>query len=94
MIFLMKINFITNFQFIWKSKVNLSLKFMSVKVCVFLNIKIFLMQGGFIFFVIQSQCICMIIEIKLELGSWFGLVWFYDTSTVVGYLMPNPFLYI
>ena len=24
---------------------------------------------------------------------WFGLVWFYDISTFVGYLMPNPFLY-
>ena len=24
---------------------------------------------------------------------WFGLVWFYGISTVVGYLMPNPFLY-
>ena len=25
---------------------------------------------------------------------WFGLVRFYGISTVVGYLMPNPFLYI
>ena len=24
----------------------------------------------------------------------FGLVWFYGISTIVGYLMPNPFLYI
>ena len=24
----------------------------------------------------------------------FGLVWFYGTSTIVGYLMPNPYLYI
>ena len=24
---------------------------------------------------------------------WFSLVWFYGTSTIVGYLMPNPFLY-
>ena len=23
-----------------------------------------------------------------------GLVWFYSISTIVGYLMPNPFLYI
>ena len=22
---------------------------------------------------------------------WFGLVWFYGISTIVGYLMPNPF---
>ena len=25
---------------------------------------------------------------------WFGLVWFYGISVIVGYLMPNPFLYI
>ena len=25
---------------------------------------------------------------------WFSLVWFYGISTIVGYLMPNPFLYI
>ena len=25
---------------------------------------------------------------------WFGLVWFYGISTIVGYLMPNSFLYI
>ena len=25
---------------------------------------------------------------------WFGLVYFYGISTIVGYLMPNPFLYI
>ena len=24
----------------------------------------------------------------------FGLVCFYSTSTIIGYLMPNPFLYI
>ena len=25
---------------------------------------------------------------------WFDLVWFYGTSTIVGYLIPNPFLNI
>ena len=25
---------------------------------------------------------------------WFGLVWFYGIANIVGYLMPNPFLYI
>ena len=25
---------------------------------------------------------------------WFGLIWFYGISIIVGYLMPNPFLYI
>ena len=24
-------------------------------------------------------------------GNWFGLVGFYGTSNIVGYLMPNPF---
>ena len=24
--------------------------------------------------------------------DWFGLVWFYGISTIVGYLMPNQFL--
>ena len=26
-----------------------------------------------------------------EYTIWFGLVWFYGTSTIVGYLIPNPF---
>ena len=27
--------------------------------------------------------------------DWFGLVWFYGISTIVGYLMPNPvFTYV
>ena len=25
---------------------------------------------------------------------WFGLVWFYGTSTIIGYLMPNSIIYI
>ena len=42
--------------------------------------------------------------ILLEAASWIyskqnaayfiGLVWFYGISAIVGYLMPNPFLYI
>ena len=28
------------------------------------------------------------------IGVWFGLVWLYGVSTIVGYLMPNSFLYI
>ena len=31
---------------------------------------------------------------EIIFGIWFGLVWFYGISTIVGYLMPNPFLYI
>ena len=26
-----------------------------------------------------------------EMLVWFGLVWFYGISIIVGYLMPNPF---
>ena len=34
-------------------------------------------------------------KIKMKaLKVWFSLVWFYGISTIVGYLMPNPFLYI
>ena len=28
------------------------------------------------------------------LRVWFGSVWFYGISTIAGYLMPDPFLYI
>ena len=27
-------------------------------------------------------------------SEWFGLVWFYGTSTIVGYFMPNQFSYM
>ena len=31
-------------------------------------------------------------EERRELGLvWFGLVWFYGISIIIGYLMPNPF---
>ena len=29
-------------------------------------------------------------SVKLICLVWFGLVWFYDISTIVGYLIPNP----
>ena len=31
-------------------------------------------------------CIC-----DCPFGAWFGLVWLHGISTIVGYLMPNPF---
>ena len=31
---------------------------------------------------------------KTKGDVWFGLVWFYGISTILGYPMPNPFLYI
>ena len=34
------------------------------------------------------------IKTKKEISVWFGLVWFYGTSIIVGYLMPNPFWYM
>ena len=43
------------------------------------------------------MCICSSSLRKtnfLELLVWFGLVWFYNISTILDYLMPNPFLYI
>ena len=27
-----------------------------------------------------------------EAVRWFDLAWFYGTSTIVGYLIPNPFV--
>ena len=30
---------------------------------------------------------------KKDVTNWFGLFGFYGISTLVGYLMPNPFLY-
>ena len=33
-------------------------------------------------------CVCVCVCVCLV---WFGLVWSYGTSTIVGYLMPNPF---
>ena len=33
-------------------------------------------------------------QIDLFENCFFGLVWFYGISTIVGYLIPNPFLYI
>ena len=29
--------------------------------------------------------------VRLIIHDCFSLVWFYGTSTIVGYLMPNPF---
>ena len=44
------------------------------------------------------QVMCWIISLlffyKYGFGIWFGLVWFHGTTTIIGYLMPNPFLYI
>ena len=34
-------------------------------------------------------------EMVINYKDWFGLVWFYGISTIVGYLMPKPiFTYI
>ena len=29
-------------------------------------------------------------EEKLINDDWFGSIWFYDISSIVGYLIPNP----
>ena len=32
----------------------------------------------------------MFFQPNLKMPDWFGLVWFYGISNIVGYLMPNP----
>ena len=46
-----------------------------------------------LFMIITSENI-MIITPKHIIFVWFGLVWFYGISAIIGYLKPNPFLYI
>ena len=41
-------------------------------------------------YVISSQCQCIAMIIP-HLRNLIDLVWFYGISTIVGYLMPNPF---
>ena len=38
--------------------------------------------------------VCSINQLQLREEEDFGLVWFYGISTIVCYLMPNPFLNI
>ena len=33
---------------------------------------------------------CLLVNFKYSLLVWFGLIWFYGISTILGYLMPNP----
>ena len=40
--------------------------------------------------VLYFFCDCLMYSLIVGL-VWFGLVWFYGISTIVGYLMPNPF---
>ena len=44
-----------------------------------------------------ENCVHWTLFLKVFAHSYmitsFGLVWFYGISTIVGYLMPNPFLY-
>ena len=45
--------------------------------------------------VIKEKCIAFyLLLVYLQQNNWFELDRFYGTSTIVGYLMPNPFLYI
>ena len=43
-----------------------------------------------------NHCYKAMASMDLELRDlvWFGLLCFYGISTIVGYLIPNPFLYI
>ena len=47
-------------------------------------------------FYVHAGNLSSLIQIFKQRGriNRFGLVWFYGTSTIVSYLMPNPFLYI
>ena len=36
----------------------------------------------------------LLLIIMIDKASKISLVWFYGISTIVGYLMPNSFLYI
>ena len=38
--------------------------------------------------------VCLVAEDDQNVEIWFGLVWFYATSNLVGYLIPNQCLYI
>ena len=50
------------------------------------------------FYIIKIICLhirfSVIWGLVLFCFVWFSLVWFYGISTIVGYLMPYPFLYI
>ena len=41
----------------------------------------------------KNICLSRNYGLKMHI-TFFGLVWFYGISTIVGYLMPNSFLYI
>ena len=41
----------------------------------------------------KCVCVCLCVCVCVCVCV-FGLVWFYGISTIVGYLMPNPFLNI
>ena len=37
---------------------------------------------------------CASAKIAVQIIVWFGFLYIYGTSTITGYLMPNPLLYI
>ena len=39
-------------------------------------------------FIFTFLCSCLL---RVFFNTGFGLVWFYGISTIVGYIMPNPF---
>ena len=43
---------------------------------------------------IEKYAMLMKKKKKRQRKDWFGLVWFYGTSTIIGYLMTHLFLYI
>ena len=39
------------------------------------------------------MCVCEMLLAGCQSYGNLILVWFYDISTIIGYLRPNPFLY-
>ena len=44
-----------------------------------------------ILFHFNIYIVCFMFYFCILSFVWFGLVWFYGISTIVGYLMPSPF---
>ena len=62
-----------------------SLMFSSILLTIQLNISHLFMQVN------DQTVLFQTIQFSISTVFWFGLLWFYSISTIVGYLMPNPF---
>ena len=62
--------------------------------CVFIYIYICIFIYIYIVYMCIYACAYIYIGFVLFCFVWFGLVWFYGISTIVGDLIPNPCLYM